>query len=475
MAKEKRTFLIEQRSVDFVPENERHGSVFSLFTLWFSANMQITTVVTGALAVVLGLPLLWAIVAIILGNALGGIFMALHSAQGPRMGIPQMIQSRAQFGFYGAILPLILVIILYIGFFASSGVLGGQALAAWTGLPVTLSIIIIAALCTVLAIFGYTLIHRYEGIASVLFLIGFLYLTARLLLQHGTAQAFTTQMPFTFGTFLLVISITAAWQLTYGPYVSDYSRYLPYHTSLTSSFWWTYLGSVLSSIWMMSFGCIAVAIASKQFQANSVSYVVAQAGQGFGGIMFLLIILGIISANVLNLYGFFMTTTTAVAVQKRFHMGVSARIAFVVGAAIIGTAVAILGQGNFLTNYENFLNFLLYFLLPWSAINIVDFYFVRHEHYDIQAIFDPHGIYGLVNWRTLLVYVIAVLCELPFANTSIYVGFISPHLGGADIAWIVGLIVSGGLYYLLARGRVDQPVAQQSFVPTTDAVEELNS
>src|SRR3984893_5363426 len=143
MAEEKRTFLIEQRSVDFVPENERHGSVFSLFTLWFSANMQITTVVTGALAVVLGLPLLWAIVAIILGNALGGIFMALHSAQGPRMGIPQMIQSRAQFGFYGAILPLILVIILYIGFFASSGVLGGQALSAWTGLPVTLSILII--------------------------------------------------------------------------------------------------------------------------------------------------------------------------------------------------------------------------------------------------------------------------------------------------------------------------------------------
>lgn len=44
--------------------------------------------VTGALAVILGLPLGWALVAVVVGNALGGIFMALHSAQGPTMGIP---------------------------------------------------------------------------------------------------------------------------------------------------------------------------------------------------------------------------------------------------------------------------------------------------------------------------------------------------------------------------------------------------
>ena len=111
MANEPRTFVVERRSIEFIPQSERHGSVFSLFTLWFSANMQITTVVTGALAVIIGLPLIWALVAVVVGNLLGGIVMALHSAQGPRMGIPQMIQSRAQFGFYGAILPLVLVIV----------------------------------------------------------------------------------------------------------------------------------------------------------------------------------------------------------------------------------------------------------------------------------------------------------------------------------------------------------------------------
>lgn len=287
-------------------------------------------------------------------------------------------------------------------------------------------------------------------------------MTIRLLLQGGISHAFSGSTSFTFGTFLLVVSVTASWQLTYGPYVSDYSRYLPHNTPQSLSFWWTYLGSVISSIWMMCFGSIAVAIASKQFQADAVSYVVAQAGHGLGGIMFLLILLGIVAANVLNLYGFFMTTTAAIAVGQRFRMRMSVRILFILVAAIIGTAVAILGQGNFISNYETFLNFLLYFLLPWSAISIVDFYFVRREQYDIQAIFDPHGIYGLINWRTFIAYIVAILCELPFANTTFYVGFIAPHLGGADIAWIVGLIVSGGLYYLLQRGRAVLPASQPS-------------
>src|SRR5579863_1613084 len=215
MASETRASIVERHSIDYIPESERHGRAFSLFTLWFSANMQVTTIVTGALAVIIGLPLVWAAVAIIVGNLLGGIFMALHSAQGPTMGVPQMIQSRAQFGFYGAILPLILVIIMYLGFFASSGVLGGQALSAWTGLPTTPSIIIVSAICTVLALFGYDMIHRYEGVVSILFLVGFVYLTLRLLTGNAVGKAFSASSSFSFGTFLLVVSVIATWQFTY--------------------------------------------------------------------------------------------------------------------------------------------------------------------------------------------------------------------------------------------------------------------
>ena len=135
---------IEKRSIEMVPDAERHGTPKSQFTLWFGANTQITAIVDGALAVVLGgVDPIWAILALLIGNILGGIVMALHSAQGPRLGLPQMISSRAQFGVLGAILPLVLVVVMYLGFAATGTVLTGQAInrilhvdAAWVGIVI---------------------------------------------------------------------------------------------------------------------------------------------------------------------------------------------------------------------------------------------------------------------------------------------------------------------------------------------------
>ena len=113
--------LVENRTIDWVPPNERHGTPFSQFTLWFGSNTQITAIVDGALAIaVFKSDALWAIIALLIGNILGGTIMALHSAQGPTLGLPQMISSRAQFGVIGAIFPLVLVVLMYIGF-ASTG------------------------------------------------------------------------------------------------------------------------------------------------------------------------------------------------------------------------------------------------------------------------------------------------------------------------------------------------------------------
>lgn len=453
MADEARSFSVERHSIDFIPASERHGSIRSLFTLWFASNMQLTTVVTGVAVVAVGLPLLWAFVAIVVGNVLGGIVMALHSAQGPRLGLPQMIQSRAQFGFYGAILPMVLVILLYIGFFSSGAVLGGQALSGWTGLPLMPSIIIVSVFCAILAIYGYDYIHRYSNIVSVIYLLGFLYLTIRLLLQHPLTSMHTSFSLPSFGLFLLVVSIVATWQVTYGPYVADYSRYLPEHTPVAATFWTTYLGSVISSIWMMALGAFAAVIAGSQFNDNSVVYLAEQAGSSLVDVFYGIIILGIISGNVLNLYGTFLTATT-IANVERLRTDIRNRIGTVVVTAIVATTIAIFGQGNFLNNYTNFLLLLLYFLVPWSAINLLDFYFMRHEHYDIAAIFDPHGVYGAVNWRALIAYVVAVILEVPFMSTTLYTGPLVSLLGGADIAWIVGVIVACLMYYMLMRSRI---------------------
>jgi nucleobase:cation symporter-1, NCS1 family len=99
--------LIETRSIDYVPDDERHGRVSRQGPFWFVGNFQPFTLALGFVGPSLGLSLGWTIVAGLAGIAFGTLFMAFHATQGPVLGLPQMIQSRAQFGYRGVLLPLV--------------------------------------------------------------------------------------------------------------------------------------------------------------------------------------------------------------------------------------------------------------------------------------------------------------------------------------------------------------------------------
>src|SRR5213083_269511 len=107
---------IEVRSIDYVPLAERHGALWHIGPLWFMSNAQIATLAVGVLGVTTGGNLLWSLLAILLGTAVGTFFMAAHSSQGPQLGLPQMIQSRPQFGYRGALLVWAAALVAYIGF-----------------------------------------------------------------------------------------------------------------------------------------------------------------------------------------------------------------------------------------------------------------------------------------------------------------------------------------------------------------------
>ena len=119
--------------------------------------------------------------------------------------------------------------------------------------------------------------------------------------------------------------------------------------------------------------------------------------------------------------------------------------------AIIGTLIAIEASSNFLHDLSNFLVFTLYLLVPWTAINLTDFYLIRHGKYDIPELFKVNGIYGRVNWFALIVYALAVGVQIPFMNNEWIVGPVATALGGADIAWIVGFVFAAVVYYFGAR------------------------
>ncbi|MGW4099157.1 MULTISPECIES: purine-cytosine permease family protein [unclassified Mycobacterium] len=439
----------EQRSIEYVPHHERHGRVRSLFTLWFGANLQVTAIAAGAISVAIGLSLPWALLASLVGNLIGAVFMALHSAQGPILGIPQMIQSRAQFGFYGAVLPLILVLLMYIGYFATTAVQGGAAFSSLTGVNIDASIIVVVVVTATLAIVGYRLIHAAEKWLSVISGLAFLYLSYRLVTANDLAAVWTMN-DFSWALFLAAAAIAATWQLTYAPYVADYSRYLPADTSVRAAFWYTYAGAVLSTTFMFAFGATATAVAADAFDGGSVDFIVAQAA-GWHALFFLIIIAGVIGVNSLNVYGMFMSTSTVLNSVFKMKVSPSMRVGLIVAVAAVATTIGILGKDNFLINFSNFILLLAYFLIPWTSINLADFYVIRKERYSIDDMFKPHGHYGGVDWRAMTAYLVGIIVEIPFIASPFYTGPIATALGGADISWILGIFIAGGLYIFLMK------------------------
>src|ERR1700730_17739456 len=151
--------LIEKRSIDYVPIAERHGKVWHLWPVWFSGDAHLATVATGVVGVALGGNLVWMAIAVTLGSAFGTFFMAFHSTQGPQLGLPQMIQSRPQFGYVGALLVWGVALFAYIGFNAFNQILAAQTVVSLYGGDSTLTILVFTILSVSLAVIGHDLIH----------------------------------------------------------------------------------------------------------------------------------------------------------------------------------------------------------------------------------------------------------------------------------------------------------------------------
>jgi NCS1 family nucleobase:cation symporter-1 len=443
---------VEQRGIEFIPATHRYGTPRRLFTVWFGVNLSILCLTVGTLGVYAGLPLGWTCLALTLGNITGTIFMAAHSAQGPQLGIPQMIQSRAQFGVLGAGLPLIAVLASATLYSAANGILIQDTVRMIVPIRGTDAIVLFGALTVFVAFVGYELIHRLAAALTVLSGILFISVTIMLVTHAGPAPAPTLAHHFSTATFILVVTQATAWSLSSGPTVADYSRYLPTTVRASATFWYTGLGNFLSSTLMMILGA---------YLAASFPYLAAHAGLGiaqlFGRGRYLaaiLIIINLLQVNVMILYSAYMSSTTIITGFRGMkRVALRYKLLVMTILMVIATVIALLTQDNFNAYFSDLLSVLVYTLIPWSAINLADYYFVCRGVYSIEHIFRLDGIYGRYRWRTIAVYLLSILVQIPFVSLSFYVGPLA-RLIGADIAWLPGLVVPAVLYCLFERAVV---------------------
>ncbi len=459
---------VEVRSIDYVPLNERHGKVWSQGPLWFMSNAQIATLAVGTLSAFAGGNLVWSLIAIVAGVLVGTFFMAFHSAQGPQLGLPQMIQSRPQFGYMGALLVWAFAYLQYAGFNIFNTILAGDALHTTVHGPAKVWIVVATVLAAVIALVGYDLIHGVERWLTIGFLVIFGVLTVTVLTLSYPAGSFDLG-GFKATPFLVQFGAVAGYQISWAIYVSDYSRYLPPGVTVRKTFFWTYWGSALGAIWLMCLGAALASWAGDKFDTiASLNSAGDTFFSGFGAIALIFSTLGLISVTALNMYGGSLTLISAIDSFALVRPTVRVRVITIAITAALSVVPALLIGENFLTNFQDFLLLVLYLFIPWTAVNLVDYYIVRRGHYAIAEIFNPHGLYGRWGWRGITAYLVGFAVMVPFFSTSKYTGFVANALNGADISLFIGLPVAGILYYVFARS-ID--VAGETVIATTEQTE----
>jgi NCS1 nucleoside transporter family len=443
--------LIEKRSIDYVPISERHGKVWHLWPVWFSGDAHLATVATGVVGVALGGNLIWMAIAVTLGSAFGTFFMAFHSTQGPQLGLPQMIQSRPQFGYVGALLVWGVALIAYIGFNAFNQILAAQTMHDLYGSNPNVTMLVFAVLAVSLAIVGYDLIHLAQRLIAYVLIVALLVFTVAVILKSQLPAEQLDLGNFRTVPFLAQLFAAASYQIAWSIYVSDYSRYLPRDVGVGASFWWTFLGAFVGGTWTMLVGTFSAALFPTLEVATALRAAADQVIPGFGKPLLLCSLLGLLTITSLNCYGASLTLLSVVDSLKPTRPTLAKRIVTLVFATVAACLIALAPSQNFNEKFGEFLAVLLYLFTPWTAINLVDFYVVRKGHYSVREIFNPHGMYGRWSWRGLTAYGIGFVVMIPFFSTEHFKGPIAQALGGADVAMLVGLPVAAIVYIWACR------------------------
>jgi purine-cytosine permease-like protein len=243
------------------------------------------------------------------------------------------------------------------------------------------------------------------------------------------------------------------WGISWVTWAADYSRFVPRQVPSSSVFWYSYVGMFVPTVWLAILGATIASTTMDTDPAKMVSAV-------FGGLTSLLVLLlvlhGPVATNILNVYS---------AALAALSMGVRvSRTAIAVIAGIVGYLVTIyfLFQPSFAKAFDNWMISLLLWMSPWAGVILADFFIARHGKIDVAELYaDPErSVYGDVNWGAIVAFVAGLV-----AGWSVEDGLVpalqgpiaTKLLSGADLSWLVGIVVAGGLYLVL--GRRVQPVA----------------
>lgn len=444
---------IETHGIERVsPATRTHVRILDNFTMWLSANLVISTVALGSLANPLfGLGFWDSVAVIVIFNILGILPVAFFSTLGPKLGLRQMTISRFSFGWNGAKIMAVFNVAACIGWSAVNVIVGGQLITALSNgaVPTWLGILILAIFTTVVSLYGYRYVHRYERYAwiplAIIFVI--MFVTAVPHFKVLPTPAFGAAAIASFVSFGgAVYGFATGWS----SYAADYNVNQPEETPANRIFWLTFLGCFIPCVLLEIFG---VALTSwKSLSGGALLGAVVSPLGAFGTVIEILLALSVIANNIPNDYSLGLSMQVLGKSFQRINRAIWTLI-----GAVIYITIALFGAKNFGPVLEGFLLLVAYWLGPWSIILILENFVFRRGNYNVDDWNTRHKL--PIGWAAVTSLAIGIVGVLLGASQLYYVGPIAKLVNppfGIDVGFELGVVFAAVAYYFLRRIELNQ-------------------
>src|SRR6266699_546785 len=436
------------------PKTRTHVRIRDNFTMWLSANLVISTIALGAIAnLAFGLGFWDGLAVIIIFNILGVLPVAFFSTLGPKLGLRQMTISRFSFGWVGGIIMALFNVAACIGWSTVNVIIGGQLVAALSGgkVPSWAGILILAILTTVVSIYGYRYVHRYERYAWIPMAVIF----SIMLIVAAPHFSIVATPAFGAAEIAGLLSFGGAvygFATGWASYAADYNVNQPEDTPSRRIFWLTYLGLFVPMVLLETLGMAFTTYGpwatkfANGLVGDLLAAVVSPLG-GFGTLILVLLALSVVANNIPNDYSLGLS----VQVFGRPFQRVKRYVWTLIGA-VIYVLIALPASANFAHTLTDFLLIIAYWLGPWSIILVLEHFVFRRGRYNVDDWNTPSRL--PIGWAAIVSMVVGLVGVLLGAAQVYYVGPIAKLVNppfGMDIGFELGVIFAGIAYLILRR------------------------
>ena len=471
---------VEQRGIEPVPVEDRHGNPLQLFWVWFAANISILGLPLGITLVALGLSIWQAIIVAVVGAVGSFALVGVISIAGRRGGAPSLTLSRATFGVRGNIGPTIVSLCSRLGWETVNTTTAAFALLSLSALvfgtapdahdvpALAIVFILIFVACTVaVSGMGHAFLLTVQKWATWIF--GALNLFVGIFLIATVDWSAVLGVPAGPASAVIVGigTIAAGTGIGWANAGADMSRYqspLVKTRHLVAS---AAAGAGIPLVLMISLGGLLGASDGSLAAATDPVAAIREILPSWMAVPYLVAAFaGLLLSNHLSVYSAGLSTLTLGIRIKRVY------------AVFVDVTVTTIGSIYFMliadSFYGPFITFIALLAIPitaWLGVFLVDM--IKRNYYDPAGLMNlgKGGAYwyrGGIEWRATTSWAIAIIVGFSFTTvntgeSALFSGWLSgTWIGVNGLAWIATFIVGAGLYLLLggARGQVTAPTTE---------------